>query len=65
MRSTNVPIDGNFLNGKTKTFAGKINIDVDFEASNGWFEEFKRRHGVVSKKLCEKSASVYFNCISV
>ena len=48
--STNVSIDGNFLK-KKKNFCPppkkrkkKMNIYVDFKASDGWFEKFKSRH---------------------
>ena len=51
MCSTNVPIDENFLKEKAKTFSKKINIDVDFKVSCGWFEKFKSRHGLIFKKL--------------
>ena len=55
---------GNFLKEKTKTFAEKINIDVDLKASDGWFEKFKSRCRLVFKKMWVESASVDFNCFS-
>lgn len=58
MRSSNTPIDGNFLKEKAKTFAEKMDIEVDFKVSNGWFEKFKERHGLSFKKLCGESADV-------
>ena len=50
MHSAIVPIDGNFLKEKAKIFPNKININVNFKASNGWFEKFKSRYGLVFKK---------------
>ena len=64
MLSTNVPNDGNFLKEKEKTLAEKMNIDVDFKASDGWFGKFKSRHGLVFKKLRRESALVDFNSVS-
>ena len=51
MHSAIVSIDGNFLKEKAKTFPYKININVNFKASNGWFEKFKSKNGLVFKKL--------------
>lgn len=64
MRSSNTPIDGNFLKEKAKTFAEKMDIEVDFKASNGWFEKFKDRHGLSFKKLCGESADVDLGCVN-
>ena len=54
MHSTNVPIDGNFLKEMAKTFAEKMNINVDFKASGSWFEKFKSSLGVVFKKTVQR-----------
>ena len=35
-----------------------MDVEIDFKASNGWFEKFKERHRLSFKKLCGKSAEV-------
>ena len=32
--------------------------DVDFKASNGWLESFKKRHNISSKEICGEAADV-------
>ena len=46
IQSCNTPTDGNVLKEKAKIFSEKMDIEIDFKASNGWFEKFKERHGL-------------------
>uniref|UniRef100_A0A915EHX6 HTH CENPB-type domain-containing protein n=1 Tax=Ditylenchus dipsaci TaxID=166011 RepID=A0A915EHX6_9BILA len=44
-RAQNVPVGGDILMEKAQTLASKLNI-IGFEASRGWLEKFKHRHGI-------------------
>ena len=35
-----------------------MDVEINFKASNGWFENFKERHGLSFIKLCGESAQV-------
>ena len=50
-------ISGNLLKEKAKEFASILSIK-NFAASEGWLTNFKKRNGVVFKKVCGESESV-------
>lgn len=55
-RERNVPLGGNVLKEKAGQFAEKLG-HKDFKISNGWLENFKKRH-IIFRKLCDESQSV-------
>lgn len=56
-RGQKVSISGNLLKEKAKEFASTLSIK-NFGASEGWLTNFKKRNGVVFKKVCGESGSV-------
>ncbi|XP_066261743.1 tigger transposable element-derived protein 4-like [Euwallacea similis] len=56
-RKQNLPISGPVLQQKTLNFAQQLG-DKSFKASSGWLEKFKKRYGIVQKKICGESADV-------
>lgn len=54
-RGKNLPISGPLMKQKAKEFADALGHE-DFEASTGWLDKFKKRHGIVAKTLCGESA---------
>lgn len=56
-RGQKVSISGNLLKEKAKEFASSLSIK-NFAASEGWLTNFKKRNGVVFKKVCGESGSV-------
>lgn len=56
-RNRNVPLGGNMLKEKAQQFAEKLG-HKDFKGSNGWLENFKKRHNIIFRKLCGESQSV-------
>ncbi|GBN17201.1 Tigger transposable element-derived protein 4 [Araneus ventricosus] len=56
-RDCNLPIGSNELTGKGEQFAHKLG-HKDFKSSNGWLENFKNRHNIAFRKLCDESQSV-------
>lgn len=56
-RGQKVSISGNLLKEKAKEFASTLSIK-NFAASEGWLTNFKKRNGVVFKKVCGESGSV-------
>lgn len=56
-RGQKVSISGNLLKEKAKEFASILSIK-NFAASEGWLTNFKKRNGVVFKKVCGESGSV-------
>lgn len=55
-RGRNLPLSGPILREKAKQFAEALGHG-EFEASVGWLEKFKKRHGIVQKTLCGESAA--------
>lgn len=45
-RNRNAPISGDILKQKAQFFYQEITKKTDFRASHGWFENFKKRHGI-------------------
>lgn len=58
MRDKNLPISGAFIKNKALEFAQKFNLP-DFQASTGWLDKFKQRHGLLQKTICGESADVH------
>ncbi|GFY36229.1 transposon Tf2-11 polyprotein [Trichonephila clavipes] len=61
-RGQNIPLGGFLLKKKAKIFAKEIGIE--FLASEGWLTIFKKRNGIVFKKMCGESSSVDINVCS-
>lgn len=57
VRSNNIFVSGNILKEKALEIANELNVE-NFNASNGWIERFKERHGLSFKKICGESAIV-------
>ena len=53
----NVPINGPLSKSKANALAEELGIN-DWEASDGWLQRFKHRHGMVFKNVCGESATV-------
>ncbi|GFX44751.1 tigger transposable element-derived protein 6 [Trichonephila clavipes] len=53
---------GYLLKEKAKAFAKELGIE--FSASEGWLTNFKKRNGIVFKKMCGESLSVVINVCS-
>jgi len=53
------PIDGLTLQNQARKFTTSLGIpETEFAASVGWLQRFKKRHGIVQKKVCGKAKSV-------
>ncbi|GFS49071.1 tigger transposable element-derived protein 4 [Trichonephila clavipes] len=61
-RGQNIPMGGSLLKEKAKAFA-KV-LGIEFSASEGWLKNFKKRNGIVFKKMCGESLSVGINVCS-
>ncbi|GFU71750.1 transposable element Tc1 transposase [Trichonephila clavipes] len=61
-RGQNIPMGGSLLKEKAKAFAKELGIE--FSASEGWLTNFKKRNGIVFKKMCGESLSVDINVCS-
>ncbi|GFV99104.1 HTH CENPB-type domain-containing protein [Trichonephila clavipes] len=61
-RGQNIPMGGSLLKEKAKAFAKELGIE--FLASEGWPTNFKKRNGIVFKKMCGESSSVDINVCS-
>ncbi|GBL95746.1 Tigger transposable element-derived protein 4 [Araneus ventricosus] len=53
----NLPVRGLMLQQREEDFEKELNSNSEFKASNGWLENFKKRHNVFLK-FCGESASV-------
>ncbi|GFW77388.1 transposable element Tcb1 transposase [Trichonephila clavipes] len=53
---------GSLLKEKAKAFAKELGIE--YSASEGWLTNFKKRNGIVFKKMCGESSSVDINVYS-
>ncbi|GFY18608.1 tigger transposable element-derived protein 4 [Trichonephila clavipes] len=61
-RGQNIPMGGSLFKEKAKAFAKELGIE--FSASEGWLTNFKKRNGIVFKKICRESLSVNINVCS-
>ncbi|GFX98321.1 tigger transposable element-derived protein 6 [Trichonephila clavipes] len=61
-RGQNIPMGSSLLKEKAKAFAKELGIE--FSASEGWLTNFKKRNGIVFKKMCGESSSVDINVCS-
>ena len=55
-RERNVPIGGYIIREKALDFAKELNI-TDFKASDGWLDQWKNRHNVVSRAISGEERS--------
>ena len=56
-RAANMSLSGTLLKIKAKHFAEKVG-ESDFVASNGWLHRFRKRHGIVYRKINGEAKSV-------
>ncbi|XP_047505969.1 tigger transposable element-derived protein 6-like [Pieris napi] len=56
-RNKNISVSGPILKEKAEEFANSLKIK-NFKASNGWLQNFKKRHDLAFNKICGESASV-------
>lgn len=56
MREKKLPLSGTLIKEKALEFGAALG-HKDFQASNGWLEKFRKRHGVIHKVICGESAS--------
>ncbi|GFY25222.1 tigger transposable element-derived protein 4 [Trichonephila clavipes] len=61
-RGQSIPMGGSLLKEKVKAFVKELGIE--FSASEGWLTNFKKRNGIVFKKMCGESSSVDINVCS-
>ena len=50
VRASNVPISGPIIQEKATSIANEM--DLDFKASNGWLDRWKKRHNVTFGAMC-------------
>lgn len=60
-RSKNIPLNGPLIQERAKQLA--FGLDIEFEASQGWFDRFKRRHGISYKSVCGESRAADENSV--
>ncbi|GBN03409.1 Tigger transposable element-derived protein 4 [Araneus ventricosus] len=46
------------LQQKAEDFAKELDSNSEFKSSNGWLENFKKRHNIFFRELCGESTSV-------
>lgn len=56
VREEGVPISGGILKEKASKYARELGIET-FKASNGWFDRWKGRHGIVFKTVSGEAKS--------
>ncbi|GFS50827.1 tigger transposable element-derived protein 6 [Trichonephila clavipes] len=61
-RGQNIPKGGSLSKEKAKAFAKELGIE--FSASEGWLTNFKKKNGIIFKKMCGESSSVDINVCS-
>ena len=58
-REQNVPVNGIILKEKAVFFAKELNIE-DFQASNGWLEQWKTRNNISFKTVAGEAKSCHY-----
>ncbi|XP_008189452.1 tigger transposable element-derived protein 4-like [Acyrthosiphon pisum] len=61
-RTLNLAVNGPVLTEKANEIAKRLNI-TDFGGSNGWLDRFRKRHGIVYRKICGEADAVDDNSI--
>ena len=56
VREEGLPISGPILKEKAVKYAEQLGVE-NFTASNGWFDRWKNRHGIVFKTVCGEAKS--------
>lgn len=56
-RNKGIPLSGTLIRSKAKEIAEKLNY-VDFSASSGWLERFKKRHNITFRAISGEAANV-------
>ncbi|XP_046680817.1 tigger transposable element-derived protein 4-like [Homalodisca vitripennis] len=56
-REKNITLGGPLIREKAEHFARSLG-HIEFKASNGWLENFKKRHNIFFKKVCGESGAV-------
>lgn len=56
-RERNCPVNGTILKAKAKHIFSKLYPEKEFSASNGWFDNFKKRTGIRCLKVCGEKLS--------
>lgn len=56
-RKMNLSISGPIIQAKALEVAKCLGLN-HFKASNGWLDRFRRRHNIIFKSICAKSADV-------
>lgn len=56
-RDAQLPLSGPLICAQAEKFALTMNID-SFNASEGWFDRFKKRHGLVFRNVCGEKGAV-------
>jgi hypothetical protein len=59
-RAMNIPISGTMLAEKARKFEDQLNI-LDFKASNGFIDRFKKRHGISFYQVAGEAADADAN----
>ncbi|KAL4104351.1 hypothetical protein QTP88_019652 [Uroleucon formosanum] len=62
-RDANVSIGGPILKEKAENFAKSLGHE-QFKTSNGWLENFKKRHDISFRKVCGESAGISDNVVN-
>ncbi|KAH7950164.1 hypothetical protein HPB49_020378 [Dermacentor silvarum] len=60
-RSKNIPLSGPLVLARARQLS--FGLGIEFEASQGWFNHFKRRHGISYKAVCGESRAADKNAV--
>ena len=60
-QSENFPLDRGLIMEQAKIFHEQLNIEAVCEYSTGWYNKFKKRHGLRLLKVCGEKSSVDFD----
>lgn len=56
-RNKNIPISGPLIKAKAEEFAGTLKV-INFKASTGWLDNFKKENNIIFKNICGESGEV-------